>query len=102
MPTKTNKVDLTLLKKLVGELESSLTTADGIKTAEGDVTEYIVELSKAAGLTAGVMQEAGMLIGDIQSQVMQVQSPGPAKSDFLEKLLGGIKGGGLTGGGNTN
>jgi hypothetical protein len=100
--SKPNKVDLTLLKKLVGELEASLTTADGIKTAEGDITEYIVELSKAAGLTAGVMQEAGMLIGDIQNQVMQVQNPTPSKSDFLEKLLGGIKGGGPLGGGNTN
>lgn len=101
--SKANKIDLTLLKKLVGELENSLTTADGIRSAEGDITEFVVELAKAAGLAAGVMQEAGMLIGDIQSQVMAVQSPSPTKSDFLEKLLGGLKGGGgPLGGGNTN
>ena len=102
---KVNKIDLLLLKKLVGELETSLTIVDSILAEEGDITEYIVELSKAAGLAAGVMSEAGMLIGDIQSHVMAVQNPAPTKSDFFEKLLSGFKvtgGGGTTGGGNTN
>lgn len=96
---KANKVDLTLLKKFVGELEASLATADGIKAAEGDVAEYIVELSKAAGLCAGIMQESGMLIADVQSQVMAVQSPSPSagKPDILEKLLGSLKGPGNSG-----
>lgn len=98
---KVNKIDLTLLKKFVGELEASLTTADGIKTAEGDITEYIVELSKAAGLCAGIMQEAGMLVADVQQHVMAVQSPAPAaKGDIFEKLLGSLKGPGN--GGNSN
>lgn len=92
-----NKIDLTLLKKLVGELESSLGTADGIKAVEGDITEYIVEMAKAAGLCAGVMQEAAMLVADVQSNVMAVQSPSPNKSsDIFEKLLGSLKGPGGT------
>jgi len=98
---KVNKVDLTLLKKFVGELENSLSTADGIKTSEGDISEYIVELSKAAGLCAGIMQEAAMLVADVQAQVMAVQSPAPAaKADIFEKLLGSLKGPGN--GGNSN
>jgi hypothetical protein len=87
------KVDLTLVKKLIGELEASLEAADGIKTAKGDVTDYIVELSKSAGLAAGVMQEASMLVMDVQAQAMAVQNPAPPKTDVLEKLLGPLKGG---------
>ena len=94
--TKEKAIDLTLLKKLVGELEVSIQAAEGIKTSiELDKTEYIVEMSKAAGLCAGVMQEAGMLISDLQSATIAVQSGGtPAKTDFLDKILGPLKGGG--------
>ena len=87
------KIDLKLIKKLLGELEVSLESADGIKTAKGDVTDYIVELSKSAGLAAGIMQEASMLVMDVQSQALAVQSPAPPKTDVLEKLLGPLKGG---------
>lgn len=93
---KSAKVDLKLLKRLVGELEASLATAEGIKAdaeaADGDVQEYIVEMSKCAGLAAGVMAESTCLVGDIQSAIGHAQSP--AKADPLSKLLAGIKGGG--------
>ena len=94
---KSAKVDLKLLKRLVGELEASLATAEGIKqdteAAEGDLEEYIVEMSKCAGLAAGVMAESTCLVGDIQAAIGHAQSP-PKGSDPLSKLLAGLKGGG--------
>ena len=82
------KIDLTLMKKLLGELETSLNTSDAIKTAEGSIVEYIVEMSKSLGLASGMVQEASLLIADIQAHVMSVQNPQASKSDFLSKILG--------------
>lgn len=88
-------IDLKLLKKLVGELESSIQVAESIKTSiDFDAAEYIVEMSKAAGLCAGVMSEAGMLIGDMQQATLAVQSPSAEKTALLDKILGPLKGGG--------
>lgn len=90
------KVDLTLLKRMVAELESSLTTAESIKTdVNADKVEWVVEMNKATGLAAGVMTEAGLLMGDIQ-QIIQGVPGSASKQDFLEKLLGGLKGPGST------
>lgn len=96
MTKETKGIDLKLLKKLVGELEASLQVAESIKTSvDVDTAEYIVEMSKAAGLCAGVMSEAGMLIGDLQQATVAVQNvSGAPKSDFLDKILGPLKGGG--------
>jgi len=98
---KVAKVDLTLLKKLVGELESSLGTAEGIKADKQDTSDlhdYVIEMSKCAGLAAGIMTEATMLIGDIGAVVRQSQGPSPSDKDPLSKILGAIKGnGGLPG-----
>jgi hypothetical protein len=89
---KANKVDLTILKKLVGELESTLSTADAIATAvDPDTAEHVVELSKAAGLCSGIMQEAAMLVLDIQMSVRQ--TPVDKSSNMLDTLLNTIKGG---------
>jgi Na+/alanine symporter len=98
--TKVNKIDLTLLKKLVSEVEAALASAETIKDAEGSIVEYIVEMAKLSGLTAGVMQEAGMLVADIQAYVMAVQNPAAQQSNMLEKILGPLKPGpGSYGGG---
>jgi len=87
-----NKVDLTILKRLVSELESELTTADGIKTdVHADKIEWVVSLNKATGLAAGILTEAGLLMGDIQHLVAGPSS-GTSDKDFLNKLLGGLKG----------
>lgn len=96
---KPNRVDLELLKKLVGELESHLNTAGGIQDAEGDIHEYVIEMSRAAGMAAGVMSEAAMIISDCHQMVKALQTPSP-KSDLIEKLLGSL--GGLKGPGNAN
>lgn len=86
------RVDLTVLKRLVSELESELAVAEGIKTdVNADRVEWIVSLNKATGLAAGILSESGLLMGDIQ----QLMSGGPAasdKTDFLNKILGGLKG----------
>lgn len=84
------KIDLTLMKKLLGELETSLNASDAIRTAEGNIVEYIVEMSKSVGLASGMVQEASLLIADIQAHVMAVQSPQAGKNDFLAKILGGV------------
>lgn len=89
---KMTKIDLTLLKRLVNELEGSLNSAELIKS-DKDLHDYVIEMSKAAGLAAGVMTEAGLLVGDIGGMVQNVQSPTSDK-DNLSKILGALKGGG--------
>jgi hypothetical protein len=92
------KIDLAVLKRLVAELESITSAAEGIKTdVGGDKVEYVVEMSKASGVCAGVITEAGLLMGDIYTLIGSVSAPaGGAKADFLEKILGGLKGPGNT------
>lgn len=89
------KVDLTLLKKMVGELESSLATADGIvdNKTEENVYDYVIEMSKCTGLAAGIMQEATMLMGDIQSAIRLNTSPAGKEEHPLASILGALKGG---------
>ena len=97
------KIDLELLKKLVGELEVSLQTADGMKSAtEVNGTDYVVEMSKAAGLAAGVMQEASLLILDIHGLVYSSQGLAGSKGSSTDALLDKILGPFGKGGGNTN
>lgn len=99
-PLKANKVDLTLLKRLVSELESSLSSADEVKELKTDKTaasinDSVVELSKAMGLTSGIMQEATLLMMDIQSVIRsQTAAPVMSKNDLLDKILGPLKGNG--------
>lgn len=96
--SKVTKVDLSLLKQLVGELESFLATADGIKSdTETSNNEYVVEMFKAAGLAAGIMQESSMLVMDIQMAVRSSQGPASKGGDPLDKILGVLKGGGFGG-----
>lgn len=91
-----NKIDLTIVKRLLAELEATLATAEGINTdVNADKVEYVVEMNKATGLAAGVMTEAGLLMGDIQS-LIQGAGSSATKADFLEKLLGSLKGPGNT------
>jgi hypothetical protein len=89
------KVDLSILKRLVTELANSLDSADQLKSSQtATMADYVTEMSKAAGLAAGIIQEGSFLVGDIQTAVRYSQQPAPAKSDdFLDKILSGIKGG---------
>lgn len=86
-----NKVDLDQLKRLVAELESTLSAAENIATdVKADRVEYVVEMNKATGLAAGIMMEAGILMGDVQQLIQGAGTP--SKSDFLEKLMASLKG----------
>ena len=90
-----NGVDLTVLKRLVSELEKELATADSLKLA-GDKVEWIIALNKATGLATGVMTESGLLMGDIQLMAVGNQQPSGTQAGILEKLMTGLKGTGGT------
>ncbi len=91
---KNLKVDLTLLKRLVTELDAALEGAEQIAANKSDenVQDYIVEMSKATGIAAGVLQEATMLIGDI-NQMVRINTMSAGKEDPLGSLLSVLKGG---------
>lgn len=61
------KVDLSLIKKFISELEESLNVAEAIR--ETSSNDYIVEMSKSYGLASGAAAEATALMGDIQAMV---------------------------------
>lgn len=85
------KVDLTLLKRLVAELEGSLNTVDAIQTdVNTDTNEFVVEASKAVGLAAGVMQEAAEIMVRIHAVIDGTQAT-KGKGDLLDKILGPFK-----------
>lgn len=89
------KVDLSIIKKLIEELESGLEAAEQLKTKDGaKISDYVVEMSKAAGLAAGIMQEGTFLVNDIQTMVRCSQQPqAPKANDLLDNILSSIKGG---------
>lgn len=90
----TGGVDLSLVKKLLSELELTLTTATDIRRSQGDIQEYMVETAKATGLAMGIMREATMLVSDINLMV-QVETGSSAsitssKKNAIEDLLSGF------------
>lgn len=87
---KYNQADLTLLKKLVAELESMLDSSEAYLHSENvDNNQYVLEMSKTGGVAAGIVQEATMLLGDI-AQMVRASQQLPAKND-LESLLKSFK-----------
>lgn len=98
---KRDKVNLDLLKKLVSELESALTIAEG--HPDNDGKGYIAELAKASGLASVVSQEAYLVVKDIYT-LIKLSTSGAPTGDMdslmseLEKAYQG-KGGGMGGGG---
>ena len=87
------KFDITYLKRLVTELESLTSEAEKIQ-AENDIkanvspNEYLVTISKAAGICLGITSEASALVGDIQKIVGQSFKP---KEENLTGLLDFLK-----------
>jgi hypothetical protein len=89
------KIDLSLIKKLVGELETTLQTAEAINQ-ESALNDWISEMSKASGLAASASQEASLLVHDVYALIRASQGLANKKNaeNSLEQLLGGlIKGG---------
>jgi hypothetical protein len=93
-------VDLKILKDLVAALENSITAADQIRENKSSQSDFIVEMSKSIGLAAGVMQEAAMLVMDIQSVLSGGADTSAAKDPAMKSILSFIKGGGTPGGTN--
>ena len=94
------KVSLELLKKFVTELETQMKVSETIlsEKKEGTVNDYVIEMSKAMGLAAGIAKEATLLVADCRAAIKVNASPSNAASDDLADLLGALGGGGgLTG-----
>ena len=92
MSLKIKQIDLSIVKRLVSELEASLNRSEEMQANQdnsGPNLELIVEMNKATGLATGFMAEGSMLMGDIQSVLKDSQIP--PKNDFIEKLMGGLK-----------
>lgn len=84
MNTLKGKVDLTLLKRLVLELESSIAEAEKKSdSVTSSYPEFAVEMFKASGLCAGIVKEATLLVSDISYCLSGTQS----QEAFLEKIL---------------
>ena len=87
------KIDLSLIKKLVGDLETMLQAADAIDQ-EAAPNDWISEMAKASGLAAGSAHEGGLLVHDIYTLVRASQGLASKKQseNMLEQLLGSLKG----------
>lgn len=88
--SKKLKIDTTLLKKLVSELDILLASAQVIKdtaskTDKESADQLVIELQKAAGIAAGAAQEATALIMDIGHEVKMFSAPDPM--DILGNAL---------------
>lgn len=85
--TKAPKIDLTLLKKLVSELEGHLDKSAVIKeNPTNSNADYIVEMSRAIGMATAIMQESTALMGDIGGAVRDSQMPASNPFDMLTKF----------------
>ncbi len=85
-----NKINLSLLKECVEALELSLSAAKDLENVrtEQEKNALIIELSKAAGVAAGIMQEASLLVMDIQAIARSLQVSAPSDSDkILNQVL---------------
>jgi len=82
------QVSLVLLKKLVGELETSLNIANNISAdTELQTHEFISELARASGLANVVMQEAHLLVKDIYQLIRWYQTPTSAEAEIFQKIF---------------
>jgi hypothetical protein len=88
------QISLSLLKRLVSELETTLDLTDSIREARGDVQQYIIESHKAAGLAAGIMKEGSMLVADIHMLIRHNTETGATteKPESIHDILGGLLG----------
>lgn len=80
------KVDLSLLNRLVSELNAQVSLADKIDGATNH-HDQVVELSKAIGIVSAISSEAMLLVGDIAAQAKQ-----PNQTSVSEDLFGSLFG----------
>lgn len=91
------KINITLLKRLVEELESTLNFSEDLQQElSANKNEYVIEMSKALGIATGITLEASMLIMDIQTLTQTASGAAPTssgKEDSIKSLLSLLKGG---------
>ena len=85
--SKKKIADLTLVKKMVAELEQALTVAEAQREKQEDLDEFIIQLARCSGFVVGISQEATMLLGDLSNAA---RNPTP-KEDLLSKLMDSLK-----------
>jgi hypothetical protein len=65
-----SKIDLTLLKRLVAELETMVETCSVMTTDSKErAQDTIVELAKASGIAANISQEGALLMKDLYAAI---------------------------------
>lgn len=87
-----SKIDLTLINKLVKELNLQHEIVEKVKVASVDnKQEYTVELAKALGLVSTIKMESELLIGDF-SKLIKFSTgnvmPQEAMSDLYSSIFG--------------
>lgn len=84
-----NKVSLSLLLKLVDELQAQYKLAKAVEDSSVDNKhEYVAEVSKCMGLASAVSIEAAALTADFITDI-KISSGGqlPADMDMLSKMM---------------
>ena len=87
------KADLTLLKRYVKEVEEGLEEAYKVRDEpkEGEALkesyqDFMVKLYHVVGLLAGLTQEAGLLVGDMQKIAQYSEPKSKTASDAVSML----------------
>ena len=91
------KIDLSLIKRLVQELETSVSLAEKLNgESASEKLECTVEYQKSIGFASGIMTESALLLADIQQIIHGNSTPSGSKQDLISQLLGGSKNPGTT------
>lgn len=90
---KVTNVNLDLLKKLVSELDALILSSENLKKSSVfDKDQYLVELSKAAGVCSGIFQESALLVADIASCASSMNNSNESLKTDLSDLFPPLKG----------
>lgn len=95
MAKRVPKIELTLLKKLMGELEIALTATQELPYEQDEEThKFVMEMAKTSGLCAAVAQEASALVKDMYQVSRYAQQPAVSfeGNDLLAELFGAVPG----------
>lgn len=89
-----SKIDLSLLKRLVAELETMVETCSVMTTDSKERAQNtVIELAKASGIAANISQEAALLVKDLYAAVAVANQGAylagvPSEEKSLLDLLG--------------
>ena len=81
----TRAIDLSLLKRLVLELEKTIDTANQFKNTNPDSHDSNIEFAKALGLASSLSQESMLIVSDLAHMLVQ-HSP-EADPNAIKKIL---------------